>query len=346
MRLLREGASVGLHLLMSGDRTLLSGRMASLVEAKFVLRLPERGDYSLANISPKSVPDTMPDGRGIWGETLVEAQVAVLGEDLSGAGQAQAVRALAVRLAERDDATPAGLQPFRVEGLPALVEAEALIGAGVAGRPAMWLPFGVGGDDLELLGLDLGATPVAMVAGLPGSGRTSVLRLALAVARERGQQVLGICPRRSPLSEALGDAAVVGTAGPVDRLVDRLRALPAGSLVLVDDAEILREGDLVPGLQALVRQAREKDWGVVVAGTSTDLSAGLSGWLYEARRGRQGLLLSPTSLVDAEVVSTRLARSQLVNRVQPGRGLLVTPGGEPVPVQVPLVPLVTPLAPS
>ena len=103
---------------------------------------------------------------------------------------------------------------------------------------------------------------------------------------------------------------------------------------MVDDAETLRDGPLAPALQALVRQARERRLGVLVAGASADLATGLSGWLVEARRSRQGLLLSPATLVDGDAVGVRLPRSALAARVQPGRGLLAG-GGALVPVQVP-----------
>jgi S-DNA-T family DNA segregation ATPase FtsK/SpoIIIE len=240
-------------------------------------------------------------------------------------------------VADRDADLPPALRPFRLEALPTDVAAAEVLDVGLAAHSPLWFPFGVGGDDLDLLGLDLGAAPVAIVAGPAQSGRTSVLRLVVEAARRRGQSVLGICPRVSELSRELGDAAVVGAGAPVEQVVEALRSLPSSALIVVDDAEMVREGPLVPALQALVRQAREKEWAVVVAGQTTDLSSGMSGWLYEARRGRQGLLLSPSSLVDAEVVQTRLSRSQLATSVLPGRGLLVRSGGEPVPVQVPRV---------
>ncbi len=90
-------------------------------------------------------------------------------------------------------------------------------------------------------------------------------------------------------------------------------------------------------LVALVRQARDKGWAVLVAGETSQLASGLSGWVADARRNRQGLLLSPQTVVDGEAVGTRLTRSMLAPKVHPGRGLLVAPGSEPVTVQVPLV---------
>jgi len=100
---------------------------------------------------------------------------------------------------------------------------------------------------------------------------------------------------------------------------------------------MLREGDLAPALAALMRQAREKSWGVIVAGETAQLVSGLSGWLYDARRGRQGFLICPQTLVDGEVVGTRLARSALTTRVQPGRGLLVEASAEGIPIQGPMM---------
>jgi DNA segregation ATPase FtsK/SpoIIIE, S-DNA-T family len=350
IRLLREGASAGLHLVISGDRSLLSGRMSALVEDKLVLRLPDRADYASVSIPAGQVPDAMADGRGLWGDSAVEAQAATLGPDLSGAGQAAAVRALADRLADRDDATAERRRPFRLAALPALVPAEEVLArldldldpnpAGAsspAPRSPLWFPLGVGGDDLELLGLDLRAAPVAMVAGLAGSGRTNVLGLCAEVARRRGHQVLAVCARPNALSARLGPRAVVGTMVPGEDVLGALRGLPASSLVLVDDAEMLRDGPVAGALMAVVRQASEKEWGVVVAGQATDLASGMSGWLNEARRSRQGLLLSPTSSVDADIVATRLTRSQLFSRVQPGRGMLARQGRPPVAVQVPLL---------
>jgi S-DNA-T family DNA segregation ATPase FtsK/SpoIIIE len=344
LRLMREGASVGMHLIVAGDRSLLSGRVSTLVESKLILRLPDRNDYSLANITKKQVPESIPDGRGLWGDTAVEAHVAVLGEpgpdgvvDVSGPAQAAAVREIGRRVAQRDSGLPAALQPMRLGALPTeypLADALALLD-GVS-QPPSWVPFGIGGDDLALKGLDLAVSPIAIVAGPPRSGRTSMLRFAVAAARRRGVPVLAFTPRPGPLRDELPeDDVVVGTAVPVEDVVAKLRALPPGALVVVDDAEMLREGDLAPALAALMRQAREKSWGVVVAGETAQLSSGLSGWLYEARRGRQGFLICPQTLVDGEVVGTRLPRSSLTTRVQPGRGLLVEAAMEGVPIQAP-----------
>ena len=339
-QLLREGASAGLHLLLAGDRSLLSGRMGALVEHKLVLRLPDRSDYVLAGLRTSQVPTALPAGRGLWTDSAVEAQVAVLPGGTDGADQAEAVRALARRLSAREAGVPASARAPRLEPLPARVALDdAVAGAGdLERRPPLWVPLGVGGDDLDLLGVDLSSSPVAVVAGPPRSGRTAVLRAAAAVAARRGLGLLAVAPRGEGVLaadvRALGGEALAGGEVALEALVEALRAVPAPGLVLVDDAEALREGPLAPALAALVRQARDRSLGVLVAGAAAELSTGLSGWVVEARRSRQGLLLSPTTLVDGDAVGARLQRSQLAPRVQPGRGLLAG-GGALVPVQVP-----------
>jgi S-DNA-T family DNA segregation ATPase FtsK/SpoIIIE len=88
-------------------------------------------------------------------------------------------------------------------------------------------------------------------------------------------------------------------------------------------------------LTALVQQARGKGWRVLVAGSTGELGSGYSGFVYEARKSRQGLLLSPQAMTDGDIYSVRLARSALMPTVHPGRGLVVDAGGGQQLVQVP-----------
>ncbi|MGF1662184.1 MAG: FtsK/SpoIIIE domain-containing protein [Kineosporiaceae bacterium] len=344
--LLREGASVGVQLVVSGDRSLLLGRMAALVEAKLLLRLPDPSDVSLAGLSHRRLPAHLPPGRGVWAGSATETQVAVLaverGPDgaavaAGGAGESAAVRDAGAACRERDEDLPAAARPFTLRPLPARVAAGDVLDAPMPAGP-LWLPFGVGGDDAGPVGLDLSATPVAVVAGPARSGRTALLRWLLAAARaRRAPGVACLAPRpEEPLAAEAGEAYVDPAVG-VDGVVARMRALPPGSVVLVDDAEAFRDGEIAPAVQALVRQAREKRWGVVLAGLTAELGSGFTGWAAEARRGRQGVLLSPQQVVDGDAVGARLTRSMLAPRIQPGRGLLVSGGADLLPIQVPLV---------
>ncbi len=339
MTLLREGASVGVHVVMTGDRTLLNGRVASMVEHKFVMRLPDRSDYSSAGLRPKEMPESLGDGRGLWADIAIEAQVAVLGEDTSGAGQSAALRAIAASVAERDVDVPARLRPVRLGVLPAEVDASQVLPLLESDRlPTMFVPMGIGGDRLEMLGVDLSASPVAVVAGPPRSGRTNTLQMIAAYAAQCGRGVLAFTPRENALTTMLGEArCVVGVEHEQGALVALLRQLGSGSLILVDDAEALREGPMGAVMTALVQQARDKGFGLVIAGQNQDLSGGFSGWIYEARKGRQGIVLSPQEPLAGDLFGGRVQRTSLQPRITPGRAVLFDGSGDQVLIQVPRV---------
>ena len=64
-RILAEGASVGMHLVMTGDRSLLAGRISALCEDKLVFKLAEKDDYALAGLRPRDLPDDIGAGPGV-----------------------------------------------------------------------------------------------------------------------------------------------------------------------------------------------------------------------------------------------------------------------------------------
>ncbi|KAA1427212.1 FtsK/SpoIIIE domain-containing protein [Nocardioides antri] len=335
--LLREGASVGIHVVVSGDRSLLSGRVASLVENKLLLRLPDRSDYTSGGLKTKDVPEHLGDGRGLWAESGIEAQVAVLGDDVAGAAQSAFVRELGARLTaeERSEASvPPSQQPFGLAALPSEIDAAPVLAA-LPTLPRGHVPVGIGGDRLELLGVDAGNTPV-LVVGPPSSGRTNTLRFISRWARAEGRQLLAFTPSGNLLSEELGDDALVGIDHTQEDVVGRLRALESGAIILIDDGERLKEGPLAPVMGALVRQARDRGFHVVLGGGVSELSSGFSGWVVEARSGRKGLLLSPQEPLQGDVFGSRVSRTSLVPRVQPGRGVVFPGTGDQIGVQVPL----------
>ena len=336
--LLREGASVGIHVVVAGDRSLLSGRVASLVEDKLLLRLPDRSDYTSGGLKAKDVPDNLADGRGLWAESGIEAQVAVLGDDVAGAAQSALVRELGARLTaaeQAEGAVPEAQRPFRMAALPGEIDAASVLGAGLP-VPRGHLPVAIGGDRLELVTVDAANTPM-LVVGPPSSGRTNALRFICRWARAEGRQVLGFTPSANLLSQDLGDDGLVGIDHDQDDVVERLRGLSDGSVVLIDDGERLKEGPLAPVMGALMRQARDRGFHVVLGGGVSELSSGFSGWVVEARSGRKGLLLSPQEALQGDVFGGRVSRTSLVPRVQPGRGVVFPGTGDQIGVQVPLV---------
>lgn len=336
--LLREGASVGIQVVVTGDRTLNSARVASLVEAKLALRLPDRQDYASLGLKVRELPEEFPEGRGVWGERSIEAQIAVLGADASGQGQGTSLRELAAATADRDRDCPRALRPMTLGALPERVAwVDVADEVTAAEHPPFWLPFGIGGDQIEPIGLELDRWPVALVAGESRTGKTATLRFLAAYARRSGRAVHGFVPRDNELSADLGaQACVVGQEDPA-AAVATLRDLPVGALVLVDDVEAYKDAPLTPLMNALVRQAADKGFTVVLSGRSADLGAGYSGWLFEARRGRHGVVLSPSEAIDGELFGSRVARTALQSRPHAGRGVLFDSTGAQTTIQVPWV---------
>ena len=119
--ILGEGASAGVHLVMTGDRSLIAGRIASMTEDKLAFRLPDRDDYAMIGLRPRDMPDNIPDGRAFRTGSGTETQVALLSADPSGQRQAAVIRDIAGKAAHRDEALPSSARPFRVDVLPARI---------------------------------------------------------------------------------------------------------------------------------------------------------------------------------------------------------------------------------
>ncbi|QCX28301.1 FtsK/SpoIIIE domain-containing protein [Nocardioides jishulii] len=339
--LLRDGPAVGVYAAVSGDRTLTSGRMSSLVEDKLVLRMPDRGEYSSVGIQTKYVPDEMPDGRALTPDPVLERQVALLCDDVSGAGQNTALREIAERHRERDsDASPVQ-RPFSLKEMPSTADWDAEIDdlvARAADRIAAgWIPLGIGGDDLGLVGVDLSGAATALVAGPPRSGKTTSLRFVAAASRSAGLEVKAVCGTRNALAHEMGDAAlVIDGSQSEDEIIDWVSTLPPGGVLVIDDSDLLRSGDVDDALDEVVGRARANGWRVVAAGDVHNLGSGYSGWVADARKSRQGLLLSPSSPSDGDLFDTRLSRSLMLSKIHPGRGLVVESSGDVTVAQVPI----------
>jgi len=338
--LLREGASVGIHVVATGDRQLLSGRLSTLVEHKLVLKLTERSDYSLANLNPRKLPEHIPPGRAFRSENAVELQIALLAADPAGAAQAAALREIAVRATAREAKLPAARRPFRLDALPTtLALDEALARTGDEQREAGWALVGVGGDELRGLGVNLfDGPPTFVVAGPAKSGRSTALATMARTLLDGGASVVILAPRPSPLRDLEGAPGVVAVLTQTE--LDETDLAPhfegaTKRVLIIDDGELLRDVAAKDWLKELVRTARDRGVGIILAGDSSQVAGGFSGWQVEIRKNRSGILLSPQSVSDGELVGARLSRSSLSTGVQPGRGLANLGDGELTLVQLP-----------
>jgi S-DNA-T family DNA segregation ATPase FtsK/SpoIIIE len=336
----REGGSVGIRLVVTGDRTVLLGKLAGMVDDRLCLALTEPADYALAGMDPRRVPPLLGPGRAVRSGDQAEVQVAVPGTGPSGAAQAEAVTALVRRW--QLDAAPAGVPaaaPFRVDPLPIRVT-WADVAPPPAARPARpaWTLLGLGGDELHPVGVDLlDAGGGMVVAGPRRSGRSNALAVMARSLAEGGCAVVVLCPRLSPLRRLRGAPGVVGVMDgddpPPAALLEMINSVTGPLAVVVDDAPLLHGAPVAELLEMVARDGPDQGHVSVVAGTADELLRPMRGFIVEVRQARTGLLLCPESHLHAEVVGARLPRSAVFSQ-PPGRGILVN-AGRHVALQVP-----------
>lgn len=333
--LAREGGAAGIRLVVTGDRQILLGKLAGLVEDRLCLNLADPADYSIAGLDPRRIPASMPPGRAVITGLQAELQVAVPGESASGAAQTTALAKLAAQW--RGRAAPSH-RPFRIDVLPERIEmAEAQeLGPGRPTRPH-WALIGVGGDELSAMGVDLLESGGFVVAGPRRSGRSTTLSVMARSLLAGGCPVLAFCPRPSPLRRLAGAQGVIGVVtGDAPSVPDTLALVNSAEgplAVIVDDAALLHGSDVAELLEAIARDGSEQGHVTVIAGGPEDLSRPMRGFVVEVRQSRTGLLLCPESHLHGEVIGARLPRSSAFGR-PPGRGVLVTADAQTV-VQVP-----------
>ncbi|MGC4984862.1 FtsK/SpoIIIE domain-containing protein [Streptomyces sp. DT193] len=343
--MMREGASVGLHLVMTGDRQILSTRIGSLTEDKYALRLADRSDFSLIGVNARKIPEEIPPGRGYRNEHGTETQFALLTEDSTGQGQAAALTAIGEAATARDAGLPRERRPFRVDVLPTRIGfADAWeMRDPDASRSRLWSLVGIGGDDVMGFGPDLSrGVPTFVVAGPAKSGRSTTLMNMARSYLAQGVRLVIAAPRPSPLRELDGRDGVLKVFDEDDIESDELReaidsATPEEPIVvLVDDGEVLEDCDAETVFKRIVQRGAERGLGLVIAGDEEDVCSGFSGWQVEMKKGRRGILLSPQDSSAGELIGIRTNRSMVGGPVAPGKGLLHLGDGEPLTVTTPM----------
>ena len=187
--------------------------------------------------------------------------------------------------------------------------------ADLPAAPAGCVVLGVGGDGPDPVHLDLAGLNGLVVGGPPRSGRSSTL-IALACG-PHGLPTAALAPRPSPLREL---TCCLTDPGDPDALRAALGDGPG--LLLVDDAELLVDSPVGLLLEELVRTSSDRRLVVVAAGLTGEMSSGYRGFVVALRRARRGLLLSPESAADGDLLGVRLPRST-GGPLHPGRALLV-----------------------
>lgn len=184
------------------------------------------------------------------------------------------------------------------------------------------VPLGRGGDDAGIVRVDLAGG--LLVAGPPGSGRTSTLAVLACSLVRIGADVLRLVDpfgSRSPGVPGVEDVV------PAD-LVARCRAASAPPVLLVDDLDDLERAH--PSLGELLADVPAT---VVAAVTSAAAVQAFRGAIPALLRRRRTLVLDVHDPASAELVGPRAAFSVDPRRRPPGRGVLLD-GRDAVVVQV------------
>nr|WP_275586240.1 FtsK/SpoIIIE domain-containing protein [Geodermatophilus normandii] len=310
LRLVRDGGAAGLTCVMTADRAVPGGRLAAAAGTRLVLPLPDRADYAVAGVPVRAVPGSRPPGRALLGEEARECQIA-----------------LPRPLRRTAPAAAPGSRALTIPELPADPEAAPLPpGTGVADL-LRGVPLGPGGDEGDVLLVDLARAGGLLVVGPPRSGRTTTLATLGATLAEAGVPVLRVTRGgRAPGGDLPTMAAddVPGWRAWCEELGGRPGA------VLLDDAGPLADSPVGTALAAGDRGGVDGGVLVLAAGTAGELGAAFRGPVAELRRSRSGVLLCPGP-GDADLLGIRLPRTPVP--VRPGSGWLVT-AGVPQRVQV------------
>ncbi|WP_406140441.1 hypothetical protein [Streptomyces sp. NBC_01089] len=206
----------------------------------------------------------------------------------------------------------------------------------------MWALAGVGGSDLTAFGPDLasGTAPAFIVAGPPGSGRSTALTtIARSLLASKVQLVLA-APKPSPLRDITEHDGVMTCLDQGEFKNERLEGLISRAskespiAFVIDDAEAVDNIDSRRVMLNLLQHGFDDGIAVVLGGHEGEL--GSTGyWLSEARKAHRGMLLAPREKYSGRLIGTKMADAMVGGDVIPGRGWLHLGDGKLIAVVVP-----------
>ncbi|SFK55280.1 FtsK/SpoIIIE domain-containing protein [Cellulomonas sp. KH9] len=307
----------GVHVAAAGPVVAAVTRLTGAFGLRLVLPVPDATLDALAGVpGPPTGPRTTP-GRAV-------------------ACSADGVRLCQVVLPAGRASGPApgsrGPAPVRIGLLPLRAPAPAVGGS-------TGIPLGVGGEGPDPVDVDP-ARPL-VVAGPPGSGRTSTLRTLARgwAAAGRAVVLVGGAEDATAVRPAAGGVVVSGTqavtelletAQPCDAPAGgppaeaRTRRTAPATVLLVDDADLLdRTAPRLVDLLERVQQDPRHPVRVVALTTTTDHAAtAFRGPVATALRGRQVLVLDAQGPAALDLLGPGAAVQTDPWRRPPGRGVL------------------------
>ncbi|MGO3884938.1 MAG: FtsK/SpoIIIE domain-containing protein [Mycetocola sp.] len=333
LRLLREGPSVGIRVIVTGDRGVLADKLQGFIDDQYILPLRDVNDYRAAGIMIRELPTSQPAGRVLRRGAAASVQLAVLGSDATSSGQSAAIAGIVSEAVDRDAALPVGTpRPLRVDALPTSITLEGALAlvspTGAAGADPI---LAVGGDTLGAFRLSWPGDGGAIVVGPRGSGRSTALAVLCEQWARAGEQLLVVAPRGGALAMTAERHGVTVLSATDTDVTTLLGLLPASGqvTVIVDDADLLKNTPIEQSLNGIGHRS------VFVAASEVEAASTLySGPFAAARKARVGLLLSPTSSVAGSQVLGQAVPKPMLGRRTAGGGVLLR-SGEWTEVRVP-----------
>lgn len=327
-QLVVEGRQFGIHVAISADRPgSVPSSISSNIQRRVVLRLADETGYTLLDVPSDILTPASPPGRAIVDG--FETQIALVGSSPTLADQARVmgdIAAAAVRAGHARAADVGSLpREFPIGDLPDHVGGVPVIGLGDETlQPVTFDPMGV-----------------ALLAGPPGSGRTSSLR-ALVTAHRRAFGELRsyyLGNPRSPLSSDQGWTKTATTIDDVAALAKEVTGLlgPAKKgriLVVIEGTSEFLGSPADAAVHELVKAVKRSEHGLI-AESETSTWSSTQPLLAEIKSGRRGFVLQPENLDGETLLKTSLPRGSRAE-FPPGRAYFIE-RGRIVKLQFPLV---------
>jgi S-DNA-T family DNA segregation ATPase FtsK/SpoIIIE len=330
-----SGAPLGLHIVPVGGQDLLTGKVPALCNQRLLLHFPNE-DIRRAQLRGGMTLPPPVAGRAVDAATGHHVQICE-----PDAAAADVVADTAARHEPAD--LDAARLPRPFPSLPAKVTVgELALPEPLPSR--LWVPLGVGGPDVVTVGADFfgGGDPhLMLIAGSPGTGRSTAIATLGRLLSWNGVDVLAIAPPQSPLAGMLADEenVTVLTAMSIGDAALREAVAPFGErryAVLLDDAEKItvqatKQGfnDAPTLLDEIVRPDALGRCALIMAGDATPILSGsrrsLQKVTSEIMMSGTRLLLNPAKRADARDFKLSLEPDQYFTGL-PGRGYLASTG--------------------
>ncbi|MDR2253063.1 MAG: FHA domain-containing protein [Bifidobacteriaceae bacterium] len=322
LRLAAEGRSVGIHVVVAAERPgAIPSALAANMPRRLVLRQADENAYLTLGVKKDILSPTSPPGRGVFSEQDDELQVAVAGGSSNAVEQSDEIEDLAAGMRARGLPEAEG-----VRSLPTLIRVAELPDQ-VNGLPVL------GVSDADLQPIPFSPQGAFVIAGMPGSGRTTALR-SIAQMLRKWDPVMPIYYFGSPRSGAHKDDTwtdfALDSATMRDLAAELKPKLEAGAvdkpglILVIEGVGELIGSPVEQQIVELMRLARRN--GHFVIGESEMANWG-SSWpiISEVRNNRRGVAMQPDS-TDVEILFKVTMPRARRSDYPPGRCVFVDSG--------------------